>query len=158
MSLHTGALDAYHWLTTDDHELTDLIRLCPETVPDKYIAVTSIDGAALQVTDQEKAAGWETRTEIAYSPRIKSTVGLPHENRHGCCVGFDESYAFDKPVDLGERSNGGNIFEATLTPGRVEIFVGFLGFAFKNVAMKPITESLLEANAVDPTGIIHRGR
>ena len=93
----------------------------------------------LQVTDGERAAGWETRENIAYSPRIKSVTGLPHENRHGWCFGFDEWYVFDSPVDLGERSKGENIFAAPLERGCVEIFVGFLGFAFHDPKMEPIT-------------------
>jgi hypothetical protein len=56
MKLHTGSHGQYEWLTSDDHELADWMRLCPETVFDKYIAVTSIDGAASQVTQEEKAA------------------------------------------------------------------------------------------------------
>jgi hypothetical protein len=141
MTLHTGSHSQYDWLTTEDHdELADLMRLCPETVLGKYLAVTAIDGAALEVTEDEKAAGWETRKDIAYSPRISSVSGLPHENRHGWCTGFDEWYLFDTPVNLGERSKGGNIFDSTFEPGRVEIFVGFLGFDFHTSVMKAITD------------------
>jgi hypothetical protein len=140
MNLHTGSQGNYHWLTSEDHELAALLHLCPETVLGKYLAITAIDSAALQVTEEEKADGWETRKDIAYSSRINSTAGLPHEKRHGWCVGFDEWYVFDNPVDLGERSKRGNIFEATFEPGRVEIFVGFLGFDFHTPVMKAITD------------------
>jgi hypothetical protein len=156
MRLQTGSHGGYHWLTSQHHELADLMRLCPETVRGKYLAITAIDSAALEVTEEEKADGWETRKNIAYSPRIESIAGLPHENRHGWCVGFDEWYVFDTPVDLAERSKRENIFEATFETGRVEIFVGFLGFDFHTPCNETLSGSFLEADGVDPAGIIHR--
>jgi hypothetical protein len=116
------------------------MRRCPQTVLDKYLAITCIDGGALEVTDVEKVDGWETRHGVAYSPRLDSVAGLPHEDRHGlCCEGFDEWYVFDRPTDLGVLSRG-NIFEAPFQPGRVEVFVGFLGFALHEPKMRDITD------------------
>ena len=139
MSLHAGSFGGYNWLTTEDHDLADLMRLCPEIVLGKYIAITSIDSGSLEVTEEEKAAGWETRKDIAYSPRIESIAGLPHENRHGRCLGFDEWYVFDASVDLGQRVTG-NIFEAPVEASRVEIFVNYYHFVLHDATTRPITE------------------
>jgi hypothetical protein len=140
MLLYTGSRGDYRWLTSEDHELFDLMRLCPETVLDKYLAITAIDSGVLEVTDVEKAEGWETRQNIAYSPRVKSVAGLPHENRHGCCpAGFDEWYVFDTPTDLGERCDS-NIFEAHLQSGRVWPFVNFYGFELHEPERSDITD------------------
>jgi hypothetical protein len=139
MTLHTGSQGHYHWLTSDIDDLADLMRNCPETILGKYLAVTAIDSAPLEVTEEDKVAGWETRKNIAYSPRIKSVAELPHENRHGRCEGFDEWYVFDRPIDLGQRFTG-NIFEAGVEAGRVESFVNYYGFALHDATMQSITD------------------
>jgi hypothetical protein len=118
-SLTTGSHGTYDWLTTE-HGLAVLLQLCPDLVLDKYLAVTSIDSGSYDPDDGEKGAGWESRSGIAYSPRISSVEQL----RYG---GFDEWYVFNAPVDLGKASLA-NIFEAPLTPGRVEIFVNHYAF------------------------------
>ena len=139
MDLHTGSRDGYYWLTSDEHNLADLMRFCPATALDRCLAITAIDSASLEVTEEERTAGWETRKKIAYSPRVKSIASLPHENRHGWCVGFDEWYVFDAPADLGECSHG-NIFEAPFKPGRVEVFVAYFGFILHDPTMQAITD------------------
>jgi len=55
MPLHTGSYGDYFWLISEDHQLSDLMRLCPQTVLDKYLAITAIDSGVLEVTDAEKA-------------------------------------------------------------------------------------------------------
>jgi hypothetical protein len=55
---------------------------------------------------------------IAYSPLIRSVGTLPERG------GFDEWYVFGTPVDLGEKGRG-NVFEAPLSAGQVEVFVNF---------------------------------
>ena len=115
-SLTTGSHGGYDWLTTQ-HDLEALLGLCPELVLDKYLAVTSIDSGPLVLSNGEKDAGWKSRGGIAYSPRIESVEGLPHD-------GFDEWYVFNAPVDLGETL-AGNIFEVPLGPGRVAVFVNY---------------------------------
>jgi hypothetical protein len=115
----TGSRGAYDWLTTE-YELETLLELCPELLLNKYLAVTSIDSGFLTPSDSGFSGGWESRGNIAYSPRIESVKGLPYD-------GYDEWYVFPAPVDLGEASHG-NVFEAPLTPGRVEVFVNYGGF------------------------------
>ena len=64
-----GSQGDYEWLVTDED--VDLLELCPEIVLGKYVAVTSIDSGALTPTDTETAAGWQSRAEIAYSPKLQ---------------------------------------------------------------------------------------
>jgi hypothetical protein len=117
--LATGSRGGYDWLTTQ-HDLETLLKLCPELVLDKYLAVTSIDSGPLTLSDREKDAGWKSRSGIAYSPRIESVEGLPHD-------GYDEWYVFNAVIDLGEMLDG-DVFEAPLGPGRVAVFVNYYGF------------------------------
>jgi hypothetical protein len=109
-----GAHDDYQWLTMLECNIADFLRLCPEVVLDKYLAVTSIDSGTLQLSEQEKKDGWRTSDEarvfratswghredredwkVAYSPRVGSVVGLPNETHEECCTGFDEWLVFD---------------------------------------------------------------
>ncbi|SRR6266700_377015 len=117
-AVNAGACGAYEWLTTFSHDFDNLLTLCPTTVLGKYVAVTSFDSGSLDLSSQEKAAGWGTRSGIAYSPLIESVGALPERG------GFDEWYVFGAPVDLGEKGQG-NIFEAPLLAGQVEVFVNF---------------------------------
>ena len=117
-SVKSGSHDAYQWLTTTAHDFDSLLTLCPAAVLGKYVAITSFDSGSLSLTDGEKAAGWESRKGIAYSPLIRSDGALPERG------GFDEWYVFGTPVDLGEKGRG-NVFEAPLSAGQVEVFVNF---------------------------------
>jgi hypothetical protein len=116
--LTTGTHGAYYWLTTSEHELDDLLTLCPTVVLGKYLAVTSFDGGSLTLDDAEKLAGWETRGGISYSACVLSVETLPPRG------GYDEWYVFGTRVDLGGLGKG-NVFEARLLPGQVEVFVNF---------------------------------
>jgi hypothetical protein len=116
--MNAGSHDAYQWLTTTEHDFDSLLTLCPSPVLGKYVAVTSFDSGSLSLSDEEKAAGWESRQGIAYSPLIRSVETLPERG------GFDEWYVFGTPVDLGEKGRG-NVFEAPLSAGQVEVFVNF---------------------------------
>jgi hypothetical protein len=113
-----GSHDAYQWLTTTAHDFDSLLTLCPTTVLEKYVAVTSFDSGSLSLTDEDRAASWESRKGIAYSPLIRSVGILPERG------GFDEWYVFGTPTDLGEKGRG-NVFEAPLSAGQVEVFVNF---------------------------------
>jgi hypothetical protein len=79
---------------------------------------SSFDSGSLSLNDEEKAAGWEGRKGIAYSPVIQSVGTLPERG------GYDEWYVFALPVDLDQRSRG-NPFEAPLAAGQVEVFVNY---------------------------------
>ena len=116
--LTTGTHGAYHWLTTSEHDLDDLLTLCPTVVLGRYLAATSFDSGSLTLDDAEKLAGWETRGGIAYSTCVLSVETLSARG------GYDEWYVFGSPMDLGRLSRG-NVFESPLLPGQVEVFVNF---------------------------------
>jgi len=124
-----GSHGEYQWVTSIDHDITSFLRLCPDAVLDKYLAVTRMDATTLRLTDQEKIDGWWTADgarvfqgtswgpkeyrddwKVAYSPRITSIRGLPNETHDG--DGFDEWYVFGHPVQAGE----------------IEAFVNWMGF------------------------------
>jgi hypothetical protein len=115
-AVNAGSHGAYEWLTTISHNFSSLLTLCPTPVLGKYVAVTSFDSGSLALNEAEKATGWQARNGIAYSPLIESIEILPDP-----CE-FDEWYVFGTPVDLGKKGHG-NIFEAQLSEGQVEVFV-----------------------------------
>lgn len=114
-----GSYGAYEWLATEQ-SLDDLLRLCPELVLGKYIAITSIDSGSFYPTDEQFASVWENRHGIAYSSRIENVEQIPRE-------GWDEWYIFENPADLGAliRPSEKSVFEASLTSGEVYAFVNF---------------------------------
>jgi hypothetical protein len=116
-----GAHGEYQWLTKVEPDISALLRLCPDVVLGKYLAVTGIDGTTLQLTDQEKSNGWWTADharvfrgtswappqyrddwKVAYSPRLTSIHGLPNETHDECDYGYHEWYVFDQPIEAGE--------------------------------------------------------
>jgi hypothetical protein len=117
--LSLGSQGAYEWLVTDEN--LDLLQLCPEIVLAKYVAVTSIDSGHFVPTEQETAAGWQSRGKIAYSPKIKTVEELPR-------AGWDEWYIFDSATDLGTSHLAENIFEVPQEHGHISVFVNY-GFA-----------------------------
>jgi hypothetical protein len=110
--LTVGSEDHYEWLVTD--EQFDLLQLCPQVVISKYVAITSIDSGALVPTDKETASGWQSRGNIAYSPKIQNVAELPR-------AGWDEWYIFDNLTDLGTSHLGENVFETPKEQGHVRI-------------------------------------
>lgn len=117
--LTVGTQSAYEWLVTDRE--IDLLQICPDVVLGKYIAITSFDSGPLVLTDEEKMAGWESRSNIAYSPKIETAAGLPRDE-------YDEWYIFNDPVDLGTSHLLENVFEVPQESGHVSVFVNY-GFA-----------------------------
>jgi hypothetical protein len=69
-------------------------------------------------TDKEISAGWESRGQIAYSPKVKSIESLPRD-------GWDEWYIFGSPTDLGTSHIRENIFEVPREKGHVSVFVNY---------------------------------
>ena len=60
-----GAHGEYQWLIMLDCDISTLLRLCPDVVLNKYLAVTSIDSGTLQLNDQENRDGWWTSVEFS---------------------------------------------------------------------------------------------
>ena len=111
-----GAHADYEWLVTEQY-LEDLLKLCPEIVLGKYIAVTSNDSGHFYPTEEERAAGWQIRNGIAYGPKVEDAQSLPR-------AGWDEWFVFENPTDLGGMApQGSNPFAAPLTWGGVHAFV-----------------------------------
>lgn len=129
----TGSHGGYRWLTTQ-HDFHILLERCPQVVIGKYLAVTSQDSGPLHLTDEEKVAGWQSRNEIAYIPKVQSPLAF----RHGECGGFDEWYVFDSPRDLGKIWRD-NVFEAPITPGVVSTFVNFGTFELHSHEFEDLT-------------------
>jgi hypothetical protein len=132
MPLKSGSNGTYQWLTTDEHQLDDLLKCCPDAVQGKYVAITSIDSGFLALDPELKSAGWESRNNIAYSPQIQSAGKLPLE-------GYDEWYVSNAPMDLGELCSG-NPFETPVQPGRLRVFINYGGFNLSD----PGNDSLIE--------------
>ena len=71
--------------------------------------------------EKEKAAGWQSRANVAYSPKINNGEDVPRD-------GWDEWYIFNTPTDLGNSHLAENIFEVPQEPGHLSVFVNY-GFA-----------------------------
>lgn len=117
--LTVGSQNQYEWLVTDQQ--FDLLQICPSVALGKYIAITSFDSGPLVTTNEERAAGWESRSNIAYSPKVQDVASLPRAE-------YDEWYIFGGPVDLGINHLGENVFEVPQEQGHVSAFVNY-GFA-----------------------------
>ena len=117
--LKVGSEGLYEWLVSDQQ--FDLLQLCPEIAPGKYIAITSFDSGPLVLTNEEIAAGWESRGNIAYSPKIQDIASLPRAE-------YEEWYIFGGPIDLGTSHLEQNVFEVPQEQGHVSVFVNY-GFA-----------------------------
>lgn len=117
--LTVGSQSLYQWLVTDQE--FDLLQICPDVVLGKYIAITSFDSGPLVPTDEEKAAGWQSRGKIAYSPKVRNVTSLPRAD-------YGEWYIFDAPTDLGTSHLDENLFEVPQEKGHLSIFVNY-GFA-----------------------------
>lgn len=134
--LNSGSHGAYQWLVTDQEDLSSLLKLCPEIVVNRFVAVTSIDSGELNPTEAEKEAGWSSKGRIAYSPKILATETLPRE-----C--FDEWYVFTEPLDLGQSHIGENIFEVSHEKGHVSVLVNYC-FNFHRPEMRDLVEMFWE--------------
>lgn len=117
--LTVGSQGVYEWLVTDRQ--FDLLQICPNVVLGKYIAITSFDSGSIVPTEEERWAGWESRSNIAYSPKIQDVERVPRAE-------YDEWYIFGSPVDLGTSHLKENVFEVPQEQGHVSVLVNY-GFA-----------------------------
>ena len=116
--LQTGSVDGYQWLVSTDRQF-DVLEHCADVVLGKYVAITSFDSGPLQLTEEERSAGWVSQGDIAYSPAIQQVNMVPQEY-------FSEAYIFGAPANLGILVDPkSNIFESEMQPGRVHTFVNF---------------------------------
>jgi len=135
-----GSHGPYRWFVTRQDDLAALVESCPQSLAGKYVAVTSLDSGPMILSEEEKASGWHSRNEIAYSPQIiLSEDGRLKGVSAGQCAGYDEWYVFDSPHDLGGLCDG-NVFESDLPPGKVWTFVNYdAGFALYNPKVSDLT-------------------
>ena len=116
--LQTGSVNGYQWLVSDDRQF-DVLEHSSDLVLGKYLAITSFDSGPLQLTEEERSAGWVSQGDIAYSPAIQDVNMVPREY-------FSEVYIFAAPADLGMLADPQrNIFESEMQPGQVHTFVNF---------------------------------
>lgn len=137
LPVNVGTHGDYEWLTTE-HSFDDLLRLCPEIVLGKYIAISSFDSGCYFPSDEEKAAGWEKPNDIAYSPKVQDALALPRD-------GWDEWYVFENRVDLGDMSNRHkNPFEIGVVEGHVYPFVNSDGYGIHDPRNKAVADLFWE--------------
>jgi hypothetical protein len=126
-----GSHGIYEWLVTD-HDI-DLLHICPEIVIGKYVAITAIDSGVFIPTQDETTSGWESRGNIAYSPKVAHIESLPRE-------GYDEWYIFADPFDLGTSRLAENVFEVPIEPGHLDVFVNYGSFALGGPEEKALSD------------------
>jgi hypothetical protein len=121
LSVGVGSRGPYEWLVSK-HTLDDLLRASPQVVMGRYIAVTAFDSGPLRLNDGEKAAGWESRNDITYTPEVVNIDSLPRDQ-------YDEWYVFEqRPDHMGRLvPPATNVFEVLPRTGEVHIFVNFGG-------------------------------
>ena len=129
-----GERGAYQWISAP-HEVGQLLDLCPQTVVGKYVAITVIDSGVVRLSEDDRRAGWTSRGEIAYSPRVRS-IDLLHMTRQ---EGFQEWYIFAGPTTLGGASRE-NVFEPPPVPDVVMVFAHYYAFALHNPKVSDLTD------------------
>jgi len=129
-SLRTGSHPPYRWLTSAEHHIDVIVKLCSGSVLGRYLAVTSIDSGLPRLTDRQRAAKWECRSGVPYSPRLTGTEELFFQRDGPDSPGYDEWYVFDgQPTDLGEIMEGNPfLLELAPRPGRLMVFVNYPAF------------------------------
>jgi|SRR5581483_1112077 len=141
--IYRGVHASYHWLTSTEDYGGTLLRLFPEIVVGRYVAVTCIDGGILRLGESQRATGWESRAGIAYSRKIHSAAEITHQVDGPDAPGYDEFYVFEDTCDLGERVQG-NIFLEAFAPaaGRTAVFVTWASFVLHDSS--PSVKSLVD--------------
>lgn len=130
-TLRTGSRLGYRCLTSTEHYMGDFVRLCPEALLGRYLAVVKTDSGSPWLTDQQRTAGWQVRSRIVRSPRLVSTAELFYQRDGADGPGYDEWYLFgSEDVDMGEIQEGNPFLEENAPrPGLLMTFVGYLGFS-----------------------------
>lgn len=119
-----GTRDQFHWLLAYDYALSDILRACPDVVVGKHVAITAFDSGPIRgLSEKDRKAGWELRSEIAYSPQIATVEEFDSFYDDS----YDEWYVFGSPADLGSRidQQTRNIFQTPPANGEVVPFVNY---------------------------------
>ncbi|MFN3322211.1 MAG: hypothetical protein ACK5AZ_01840 [Bryobacteraceae bacterium] len=119
-----GTHGRYRWISSFDYDIGELVTLCPEVVLGRRAAITSSNGAALQVSSTEEPEGW--RTGGAAFRGLSGTVE-PHE-RWPVAVS-PEIEAFDQiPGSALDIYSEWFLFEREAPAADFEVFVNWMGF------------------------------
>jgi hypothetical protein len=90
---------AIEWSAAWDPSLTDLLKLAPELVLGKQVAITSCDSGPYVPTKEELKSGWIRCETTAISREIAHFTELP-------APGFDEWYVYDSaPLNCPKRNH-----------------------------------------------------
>ena len=120
--------------------MAEFLALCPWVVKGKHLAITAVDSGAFAPSESDRAAGWTTSGDIAYSPRLESLEALPDGSCCRGCSGCDEWYLFaTAPGPLGAIC-GANIFEIPIARPNVFQFINFVGFRISDPRMDAISD------------------
>ncbi|GJI94264.1 hypothetical protein RugamoR57_09820 [Duganella caerulea] len=98
---------AIQWSEDACQSLADLIRVAPELVYGKRVAITSCDSGPYRPSLDEVNAGWSLVGSTAISKEIEEPLELP-------AVGFDEWYVFDETPNVVPTQNYVNHYDFSL--------------------------------------------
>ncbi len=153
-----GSHGPYQWLTSDQENMNEILRQCPEIVLGRYAAITTYDSGDFRPTESDTAAGWESRNGIAYSRQIRTPADLPECAKLEPAELYQEWYLFGAPVDLGTTSRG-NVFVTQPGPGRTLIFIGYTALVLHEPEMKELTDLFwMQLEALRPESYFGEGR
>jgi len=137
------------------------VRLCPEVVLGRHLAVTSIDSGVPWLTENQTVANWQSRSGIVYSPSLTSTDDVFYQRDGLDCPGFDEWYVFDHgDLDLGEVVKG-NPFEPANAPrpGHLLVVVNYPSFVLHNPTERKLAEMFWkQLEWIEPESYISDGQ
>ena len=126
--IRRGERAGYYWLTAaGEVYLGTVLRLCPEAVLNRFLAVTSLDSGVKRLADDEVASGWYSHGEVAYSPLITSLDWLRVQRDGADAPGYDEWYVFTEPRTLKSIFHG-NFFEFQPETDQMIVFVNMFAF------------------------------
>ena len=164
-SIKIGEHPPYRWLTSTEQYIGTLVRLCPEVLLGRHLAVTSIDSGVPELTDGQAAAHWTARSAVIYSPRLTTLENLFYQRDGPEVPGYDEWYLSDVgQPDLGQPfARDENPFEPAdeSRAGRLMVFVNTFVFAIHDP--DPITQSVVDMfwrqlERISPESYIADGR
>lgn len=82
-----GVCGDFRWLEDSSHNITDVVRLCPEVVAEKNLVITLFDGGPMEPTPRQLKQGWRLLDSAVHVPAVEDPATLPT----GSC---DEWYVF----------------------------------------------------------------
>jgi hypothetical protein len=156
--LMVGSHGPYQWLTSDQENMNEILRQCPEVVLGRYAAITTFDSGVFRPTESDTAAGWESRNGIAYSRQIRTPADLPECAKSEPAELYQEWYLFEAPVDLGTLSRG-NVFVTPPGPGRTLVFIGYATLVLHEPEMEELTDLFwMQLEALRPESYFGEGQ